>query len=96
MRSGCRSSSSTTPTESIVEIRAHRLRVGKKVPGISGQHVFAGQYLAPFLYIVTDKTQVDQTHSSSGVDRLQHLQDYLAATDGAVEAFAVNEMTRLV
>ena len=25
----------------------------------------------------------------------QHLQDYLAATEGAVEAFTVNEMTKL-
>jgi len=26
----------------------------------------------------------------------QHLQDYMAATEGAVEAFSLNEMTRLV
>ncbi|WP_353572407.1 putative quinol monooxygenase [Candidatus Albibeggiatoa sp. nov. BB20] len=26
----------------------------------------------------------------------QHLQDYLSATDGAVETFTVNEMTKLV
>jgi quinol monooxygenase YgiN len=32
-----------------------------------------------------------QAHMSA-----QHLQDYMAATEGAVEAFALNEMTRLV
>jgi hypothetical protein len=26
----------------------------------------------------------------------QHLQDYMTATEGAVEVFTVNEMTRLV
>ena len=32
-----------------------------------------------------------QAHMSA-----QHLQDYMAATEGAVEAFTLNEMTRLV
>ena len=32
-----------------------------------------------------------QTHMGA-----QHLQDYMAATDGAVEEFTLNEMTRLI
>lgn len=32
-----------------------------------------------------------QTHMSA-----KHLQDYMAATEGAVEVFTLNEMTRLV
>ncbi len=32
-----------------------------------------------------------QTHMSA-----QHLQDYMAATDGAVEDFTVNEMTHII
>ena len=38
-----------------------------------------------------DSRELWQTHMSA-----QHLQDYMTATEGAVEVFTLNEMTRLV